>query len=78
MRLVLMIREDWDTHHEVAWNWLWENVERMLRLQINPKAEWSCSMPNLYAKHGRTKRVLTAFDAAVYICVYTYYIVAYI
>lgn len=33
-----LLPQDWDTHHEVAWNWLWENVERMLRLQINPKA----------------------------------------
>ena len=23
--------KDWDTDHEVAWNWLWENVERMLK-----------------------------------------------
>ena len=33
-----LLPKDWDTHHEVAWNWLWENVERMLRTQINPKA----------------------------------------
>lgn len=32
-----LLPKDWDTHHEVAWNWLWENVERMLRSQINPK-----------------------------------------
>lgn len=23
--------KDWDTEHEVAWNWLWENVERVLK-----------------------------------------------
>lgn len=23
--------KDWDTDHEVAWNWLWENIERMLK-----------------------------------------------
>eukprot|EP00931_Biecheleriopsis_adriatica_P078657 TRINITY_DN5208_c0_g1_i1.p1 TRINITY_DN5208_c0_g1~~TRINITY_DN5208_c0_g1_i1.p1 ORF type:complete len:1104 (+),score=248.48 TRINITY_DN5208_c0_g1_i1:34-3345(+) len=23
--------KDWDTNHEVAWSWLWENVERMLK-----------------------------------------------
>jgi len=23
--------KDWDTEHEVAWNWLWENVERILK-----------------------------------------------
>jgi len=25
--------KDWDTDHEVAWNWLWENIERMLKAQ---------------------------------------------
>ena len=30
---------DWDSEHEVAWNWLWENVERMLRTSIKPKAK---------------------------------------
>ena len=23
--------KDWDTEHEVAWNWLWENIERVLK-----------------------------------------------
>ena len=23
--------KDWDGDHEVSWNWLWENVERMLK-----------------------------------------------
>jgi len=26
--------KDWDTEHEVAWNWLWENVERVLKGQL--------------------------------------------
>eukprot|EP00931_Biecheleriopsis_adriatica_P074845 TRINITY_DN4882_c0_g1_i2.p1 TRINITY_DN4882_c0_g1~~TRINITY_DN4882_c0_g1_i2.p1 ORF type:complete len:1278 (+),score=337.48 TRINITY_DN4882_c0_g1_i2:114-3947(+) len=25
---------DWSSAHEVAWNWLWENVERMLEQQL--------------------------------------------
>eukprot|EP00434_Breviolum_minutum_P025393 symbB.v1.2.022434.t1/scaffold1980.1/size93873/12 len=33
-----LLPKDWDSTHEVAWNWLWENVERILRTQINPKA----------------------------------------
>ncbi|CAJ1354837.1 unnamed protein product [Effrenium voratum] len=27
--------KDWDTEHEVAWNWLWENVERVLKVQLS-------------------------------------------
>ncbi|CAL1147444.1 unnamed protein product [Cladocopium goreaui] len=31
--------KDWDTEHEVAWNWLWENVERILKGQLGkPKS----------------------------------------
>jgi len=26
-----VVPKDWDMNHEVAWNWLWENVERMLK-----------------------------------------------
>ena len=26
-----LVPKDWDSAHEVAWNWFWENVERMLK-----------------------------------------------
>lgn len=26
-----LVPKEWDSDHEVAWNWLWENVERMIR-----------------------------------------------
>lgn len=26
-----LVPKDWDSEHEVAWGWLWENVERMLK-----------------------------------------------
>jgi len=26
-----LVPKEWDSEHEVAWNWLWENVERMLK-----------------------------------------------
>ncbi|CAE6962445.1 unnamed protein product [Symbiodinium natans] len=29
-----LVPKDWDSEHEVAWNWLWENVERMLRAHM--------------------------------------------
>merc|ERR1719506_3084159 len=31
-----LLPEDWDSNHEVAWTWLWENIERLL-LQIHGK-----------------------------------------
>lgn len=29
-----LVPKDWDGAHEVAWNWLWDNVERMLEKQL--------------------------------------------
>lgn len=26
-----LVPKEWDSDHEVAWNWLWENVERMIK-----------------------------------------------
>jgi len=32
-----LLPKDWDSSHEVAWTWLWENVERLLRkVEGNP------------------------------------------
>ncbi|CAE8633053.1 unnamed protein product, partial [Polarella glacialis] len=29
-----LVPKDWNLAHEVAWNWLWENVERLLQVQL--------------------------------------------
>ncbi|CAK9074311.1 unnamed protein product [Durusdinium trenchii] len=29
-----LVPKEWDSEHEVAWNWLWENVERMLKANM--------------------------------------------
>ena len=36
-----LLPKDWSTAHEVAWSWLWENVEKLLKLNIGnpPKYE---------------------------------------
>ncbi|CAE7841702.1 unnamed protein product [Symbiodinium microadriaticum] len=35
-----LVPKDWNSQHEVAWNWLWENVERLLRAQLGkPRAQ---------------------------------------
>ena len=35
-----LVPKDWDEDHEVAWGWLWENVERMLKdLKGKPQAQ---------------------------------------
>merc|ERR1719316_1675698 len=31
-----LLPKDWDSSHEVAWTWLWENVERLI-LKVHGK-----------------------------------------
>eukprot|EP00913_Durusdinium_trenchii_P009133 g8583.t1 len=33
-QITLRAAQEWDSEHEVAWNWLWENVERMLKANM--------------------------------------------
>eukprot|EP00434_Breviolum_minutum_P011288 symbB.v1.2.009960.t1/scaffold623.1/size335370/3 len=34
-----LVPKEWNSQHEVAWNWLWENVERLLKQQLGkPRA----------------------------------------
>eukprot|EP00933_Yihiella_yeosuensis_P026151 TRINITY_DN20287_c2_g1_i1.p1 TRINITY_DN20287_c2_g1~~TRINITY_DN20287_c2_g1_i1.p1 ORF type:complete len:1012 (-),score=255.36 TRINITY_DN20287_c2_g1_i1:249-3284(-) len=42
-----LVPKDWDSQHEVAWNWLWENVERMLKALIGKPIVWEKSLERL-------------------------------
>merc|ERR1740130_1545336 len=35
-----LLPKDWTTQHEVAWSWLWENVERMLMKNLGQPPKW--------------------------------------
>lgn len=35
-----LLPKDWDSNHEVAWTWLWENVERLLRQTMGQPPIW--------------------------------------
>jgi len=47
-----MVPKDWDMDHEVAWNWFWENMERMLKKMIG--------VPQNYGKV--LKKLLSSLD----------------
>ncbi|CAK9088195.1 unnamed protein product [Durusdinium trenchii] len=34
-----LVPKEWDSDHEVAWNWLWENVERMIKANLGKPAQ---------------------------------------
>ncbi|CAK8999619.1 Pentatricopeptide repeat-containing protein [Durusdinium trenchii] len=39
-----LVPKDWDSSHEVAWNWFWENVERMLQALMGKPALQQASL----------------------------------
>jgi len=40
--------KDWSTNHEVAWSWLWENVERMLIKNMGNPPVWESALIKFY------------------------------
>jgi hypothetical protein len=49
-----LLPKDWTTAHEVAWSWLWENVERLIQKNMGMPQQWE----KAYAK------LLDAIDEA--------------
>eukprot|EP00445_Apocalathium_hangoei_P024352 CAMPEP_0203930556 /NCGR_PEP_ID=MMETSP0359-20131031/69271_1 /ASSEMBLY_ACC=CAM_ASM_000338 /TAXON_ID=268821 /ORGANISM="Scrippsiella Hangoei, Strain SHTV-5" /LENGTH=1214 /DNA_ID=CAMNT_0050859743 /DNA_START=103 /DNA_END=3744 /DNA_ORIENTATION=+ len=37
----------WDSSYEVAWNWLWDNVERMLKRTLGSPAKWQVALKGM-------------------------------
>jgi hypothetical protein len=65
-----LLPKDWDTAHEVAWNWLWENVERLV-VQIQGKpAQWEKALGKILSslteeeKFEIRKEIYAAFFTA--------------
>ncbi|CAK0822872.1 unnamed protein product [Prorocentrum cordatum] len=44
-----LVPKDWNSEHEVAWSWLWENVERMLRSMMGKPANMERCLGRLWA-----------------------------
>lgn len=42
-----LVPKDWDSDHEVAWTWLWENVERMLKALMGKPVFWETALTRL-------------------------------
>ena len=39
----------WDTTHEVAWNWLWDNIETILKKTMGKPLLWEQSLQGMFA-----------------------------
>mmetsp|Transcript_36930 Transcript_36930/g.86549 ORF Transcript_36930/g.86549 Transcript_36930/m.86549 type:complete len:1416 (-) Transcript_36930:112-4359(-) len=44
-----LLPKNWSTAHEVAWSWLWENVERLLETNMGLPMKWERSLTKLLA-----------------------------
>ena len=44
-----LVPNDWDSNYEVAWSWLWENVERMLSALMGKPAAQEKALAKLWA-----------------------------
>merc|ERR1719253_1048993 len=42
-----LLPKDWSTAHEVAWSWLWENVERILKNNMGNPIKWEKALNKL-------------------------------
>merc|ERR1719428_2375958 len=43
-----LVPKDWDSEHEVAWGWLWENVERMIKALMGKPAVQEKALERLW------------------------------
>merc|ERR1719343_1077549 len=43
-----LVPKDWNSAHEVAWSWLWENVERMIKSLMGKPAQQERALEKLF------------------------------
>jgi len=49
-----LVPKDWNSAHEVAWGWIWENVERMLTAQLGKPSVMQQNLGNFLASLDET------------------------
>ena len=65
-----LLPKDWSTGHEVAWSWLWENVERLLQKNMGNPPKWEKALSAIVAsfdenqKYEFRKDIYSTFFAA--------------
>jgi hemoglobin-like flavoprotein len=42
-----LLPKDWSTNHEVAWSWLWENVERIMQKNMGSPPKWEKALAKI-------------------------------
>merc|ERR1719414_1408730 len=53
-----LVPKDWNSAHEVAWSWLWENVERMIKALIGKPATMEKALEKLWKNLDENSQAL--------------------
>merc|ERR1719414_2724862 len=53
-----LVPKDWNSAHEVAWSWLWENVERMIKALMGKPAQWQKALEKLWKSLDENSQAL--------------------
>ena len=59
-----LLPKDWSTAHEVAWSWLWENVERLLQRDMGKPVRYERTLAKLPASIDELQKF--TLRAAIY------------
>ena len=46
-----LLPEKWDTEHEVAWSWLWDNIEQLLKATLGKPAVQEAALTRFFERH---------------------------
>jgi len=60
-----LLPKDWSTLHEVAWSWLWENIENNLVKTLGLPPKWAKSVTEFV--HSLDETTAYEFRAAIYV-----------
>lgn len=51
-----LLPKTWDSSYEVAWNWLWDNVEKLLHKNMGNPPVWEKALDRYYSSIDETQR----------------------
>jgi len=57
-----LVPAGWDSEHEVAWSWLWENVERLVRRQLDRPAKQERALEKLWSGMDDAQQAVVRAD----------------
>jgi hypothetical protein len=57
-----LLPNTWDNGHEVAWSWLWENVERLLRANMGSPPIWEKALVRLLESMDEDQKIEVCKD----------------